>query len=205
MVANAEVLKKIKEAPAFAQPIILHLQILVHAACPLVQVQIKWGHISFEYKGILCGIGVFKNHVSFGFWKHNLLKEQFEFLGNNESTAMGSLGRITTVKQLPAKSKLLLVIKAAVALNENGIKLPTLKRKTNSYPVVIPILLKEALTKNKNASIFFEVLSPSAKEEYIDYINTAKTKPTIDKRLAIIINNLENHKKFNWQYATKKK
>jgi hypothetical protein len=41
----------------------------VHAGCPEVEEDLKWGNPAFMYKGILCGMAAFKEHVVFGFWK----------------------------------------------------------------------------------------------------------------------------------------
>ena len=61
-----------KSAP-FAQPILKHIRKLVHAGCPEVEETIKWQFPSFMYKGMLCGMAAFKNHCTFGFWKHELI------------------------------------------------------------------------------------------------------------------------------------
>ena len=59
----------IKKAQTFAQPMLSHLRLLVHKACPHVQETIKWGFPHFEYKGVICSMAAFKQHCSFGFWK----------------------------------------------------------------------------------------------------------------------------------------
>ena len=78
----------IDKSADFAKPILEHFRKLVHETCPDVVETIKWGMPSFEYKGILAGIAAFKNHATFGFWKHSLLG-----LGSRKDLgAMGSFG-----------------------------------------------------------------------------------------------------------------
>lgn len=61
----------IERAAPFAQPILRHARALVHEACPEVEESIKWGMPSFSHAGgILCGMAAFKQHASFGFWRH---------------------------------------------------------------------------------------------------------------------------------------
>src|SRR4030095_3831857 len=89
----------IAKARPFAQPILKHLRKTVHSACPAVQETLKWSHPAFDYKGIMCGMAAFKSHVTFGFWKGQLLEDAG--LPKVEEQAMGNFGRITSVKDLP--------------------------------------------------------------------------------------------------------
>ena len=64
----------IEGAAPFAQPILSHVRDLVHEACPQVEETVKWGMPTFVHAGgILCGMAAFKQHASFGFWKHALV------------------------------------------------------------------------------------------------------------------------------------
>ena len=55
----------------FARPILEHVRAVVHKACPDVEETMKWSSPSFMHAGgILCGMAAFKQHASFGFWKH---------------------------------------------------------------------------------------------------------------------------------------
>ena len=90
----------------FAQPILNHLRKLVHDACPDIIETIKWGMPFMEHKGPLCNMAAFKAHCTFGFWKAALMKNSGE-LAKNQNNAMGHLGRITSLKDLPRTKKLL--------------------------------------------------------------------------------------------------
>lgn len=107
----------IERSADFAQPILTHLRELVHKACPDVTETIKWGMPSFEYKGMMCGIASFKAHCTFGFWKQKLL-ESDAFPASK--TAMGSFGRITSLKDLPKDKVIIGIIHQAMELNDKG-------------------------------------------------------------------------------------
>ena len=63
----------IAKSADFAKPILVHIRAVVHAACPEVDENIKWSSPAFMYKGMLCGMAAFKQHATFGFWKHPLV------------------------------------------------------------------------------------------------------------------------------------
>jgi uncharacterized protein YdeI (YjbR/CyaY-like superfamily) len=186
----------IEKSPEFAQPILTHLRKLIHKACPDVQETIKWGMPSFDHKGILCGFAAFKQHCTFGFWKQSLM-ETDAFPKNK--TAMGSFGRITSMKDLPSAKVMIGLIHQAMELNEKGVKVqraaPGPKR-----DVVVPPDLTKALSKNKAARTAFEKFSPSHKREYVAWIEEAKTEPTRNKRLATTVEWLSEGKSRNWKY-----
>ena len=89
----------IERAAPFARPILAHARALVHQACPQVEETIKWGMPTFVHAGgILCGMAAFKQHASFGFWKHALV------VGEGEPRdGMGSYGKMLSLDDFPAK------------------------------------------------------------------------------------------------------
>jgi len=186
----------IEKSAEFAQPVMVHLRDLVHKACPEVTETLKWSMPSFEYKGLLCGFAAFKQHCTFGFWKQSLL-ETDAFPKNK--TAMGSFGRITSLKDLPSDKVMVGLIHQAMELNEKGIKVPK-KAAAPKKDLVVPDVLKKALSKNKAAKTTFEKFPYSCKKEYIEWITEAKTEPTRDKRLASTIEWLAEGKRRNWKY-----
>jgi uncharacterized protein YdeI (YjbR/CyaY-like superfamily) len=186
----------IEKQADFAQPILIHLRTLIHKACPQVTETLKWSMPSFEYKGILCGIAAFKQHCTFMFWKQSLM-ETDAFPKNK--TAMGSFGRITSLKDLPTDKVIIGLIHQAVELNEKGIKVP----KAPAVPkkqLAVPKELITALGKNKKAKSVFDAFPPSQKREYIEWITEAKTEPTRNKRLATTVEWLSEGKRRNWKY-----
>ncbi|MCC7307604.1 MAG: YdeI/OmpD-associated family protein [Acidobacteria bacterium] len=188
----------IERSADFAQPILTHLRELVHKACPDVTETIKWGMPSFEYKGMMCGIASFKAHCTFGFWKQKLL-ESDAFPASK--TAMGSFGRITSLKDLPKDKVIIGIIHQAMELNDKGINVPKTKNGSRSgKEVVIPDVLAAALKKDKAARETFEKFPPSCRREYIEWITEAKTDATREKRLATTLEWLAEGKRRNWKY-----
>ena len=178
----------------FAKPILKHLRKLIHEACPDVRETLKWSMPSFEYKGILCGFAAFKQHATFGFWKHSLLDLDKQY----ENSAMGSFGRLQSLKDLPSDTKIKKLIKAAMRLNDEGI---TVKRNVSKQKdVVVPPVLLEALARNEKAAHTFNNFPYSCKKEYVQWIEEAKTEPTREKRLATTIEWLNEGKRRNWKY-----
>ena len=185
----------IQNAAPFAKPILLHIRKSVHAGCPDVEETMKWSFPHFVYRGMLCSMASFKQHCAFGFWKQALL-EQDAFPA--EKTAMGSFGRITTVKDLPTDKVMIGLIQQAVELNEKGIKVA--KKPVEKKELIVPKDLTSALSKNKTAKTTFDKFSPSHKREYVAWIEEAKTEPTRNKRLATTVEWLSEGKSRNWKY-----
>lgn len=185
----------IEKAGDFAKPVLTHLRSLVHETCPDVTETLKWSMPSFEYKGILCGFASFKEHCTFGFWKQSLM-ETDEF--SKTRTAMGSFGRITSLASLPGDAVMKKLIKQAMKLNDEGVKVRRPKHEKKA--LVVPDVLIEALAKNEKAAEIFNNFPPSCKREYVEWITEAKTDATRDKRLATTIEWLSEGKRRNWKY-----
>jgi uncharacterized protein YdeI (YjbR/CyaY-like superfamily) len=186
----------IDKAADFAKPILTHFRKLVHETCPDVTETIKWGMPSFEYKGILAGIAAFKNHATFGFWKHSLLG-----LGSRKDLgAMGSFGKMSSMKDVPPDATVKKLIKQAMKLNEDGVKVEKPKRSAEKKELVVPDILLEELAKNDKAAETFNNFSYSKKKDYVQWITEAKTDATRDKRLATTIEWLAEGKSRMWKY-----
>lgn len=190
----------IEKAPPFAKPILQHLRKLVHEACPDVEETWKWSFPHFDYKGMMCSMASFKQHCSFGFWKHSLMVESDFFKKNRElEGGMGILGKISSLSDLPSDEKLIAYIKEACRLNDENIKLPP-KPKKELKELVVPKDLSEALAKNEQAAATFEKFPYSCKKEYVEWISEAKTDVTRKKRVATTIVWLTEGKRRNWKY-----
>ncbi len=185
----------IEKSAEFAKPILTHLRKLVHKACPDITETMKWSFPHFVHKGTVCSMAAFKQHCAFGFWKQTLL-ESDAFPKNK--TAMGSFGRITSVKDLPTDKVMIGLIQQAVELNEKGIKVP--KKPVEKKELIVPKDLTAALSKNKTAKAAFEKFAYSHKKEYVAWIEEAKTDPTRNKRLATTVEWLSEGKSRNWKY-----
>jgi len=185
----------IEKSKDFAKPILTHIRALVHASCPEATETLKWSMPSFEYKGILCGFAAFKEHCTFGFWKQTLMESD---AFSETKTAMGSFGKLTSLKDLPSDAVMKKLIKQAMKLNDDGVKVT--KPKHEKKEVVIPEILLEALAKNEKAAETYNNFPPSCRREYAEWIAEAKTEPTREKRLAQTIEWLSEGKRRNWKY-----
>jgi len=105
-----------KSAP-FARPIQKRLRAAVHEACPEAEETIKWGMPFFLTGGkILCFMAAFKAHAAFGFWRR--AKTAVSGAASAKANeAMGQLGRITSLDDLPADATLRRWIRKAAKLN----------------------------------------------------------------------------------------
>lgn len=185
----------IDKSADFAKPILIHIRKLVHKACPDINETMKWSFPHFDHKGTVCSMASFKQHCAFGFWKQSLM-EQDAFPA--EKTAMGSFGRITSIKDLPPDKVMIRLVQQAVELNEKGVKVA--KKPVEKKELVIPKDLTAALSKNKPAKIAFDKFSYSHKKEYVQWIEEAKTEATRNKRLATTVEWLSEGKSRNWKY-----
>lgn len=196
----------IEKAQPFAKPILKHLRKLVHEGCPEVEETVKWGMPFFDYKGPFCNMASFKQHAVFGFWKYTLLKDTKGYLGEiaaKGGESMGNLGKLTSLKDLPPDKVILDFIKQAKKLNDDGVKLPS-KEKKAAKALKVPSELSSALKSNKKALETFENFSQSHRNEYIQWIEEAKTEATKEKRLEQTIEMLSEGKSRNWKYEKKK-
>ncbi len=191
----------IAKAEPFAKPVLEHFRALVHQVCPEVEEKMKWSFPHFDYKGsMMCSMASFKQHCAIGFWKATLMKAGGELVGRAKTEeAMGHLGRITSLKDLPKDAVLKAYIKDAMQLNEEGVKVPKAKAAPAKAPEAPENLLK-ALSKNRKALDTFENFSNSNKKEYITWITEAKTDLTRAKRLAQAIEWMAEGKIRNWKY-----
>jgi uncharacterized protein YdeI (YjbR/CyaY-like superfamily) len=188
----------IERAAPFAQPILVHIRETVHAACPDVQETMKWSMPHFDYQGIMCGMAAFKEHCSFGFWKATLIPG-LQPNSNNGGDAMGNLGRITSLKDLPARKVLAGYVKEAMRLNEEGISIAKPK-KSPKPEAKVPADLAAALAKNAKAKKTFAAFPPGHRREYVEWVTEAKREETRARRVAQTVEWVAEGKSRNWKY-----
>ncbi|KIC96426.1 hypothetical protein OI18_01425 [Flavihumibacter solisilvae] len=201
MVKDPRIDAYIAKAADFAKPILEHIRMIVHKACPEVTETLKWSMPHFDYKGeMMCSMAAFKGHCVMGFWKASLMKDPMLMDNAASETSMGHLGRITSLKDLPQDKKLVAFIKEAMELNDKGIKVAK-KPAAEKKELEIPEELLSALKKNRKARETFEAFSYSHKKEYVEWIAEAKTEPTREKRLIQTIEWLGEGKSRNWKFV----
>jgi uncharacterized protein YdeI (YjbR/CyaY-like superfamily) len=185
---NPKVDAYIAKSQPFAQPILEHLRKLVHKACPQVEETIKWSRPFFEHRGAILGnMSAFKQHCSFGFWGQEIGADLREANVVRDG-AMGSLGRITRLEDLPSDKRMLEWIGKAAQLIESGQYTGPMAARNKVVKAPKPALetppeLAAALEKSKKASAAFAAFSPSCRREYIEWIADAKRPETRDNRI----------------------
>lgn len=187
----------IAEAAEFAQPILERLRAVVHAACPDCEEAIKWGMPHFLCRGrILCGMVAFKQHATFGFRDGVRVDSD----ADKSAAAMGQLGRIVSVADLPDKRVLTGCIKRAMALQDADVKRPPTRAGKPRPPPTVPDDLATALKKNRKAQAAFDAFAPSHKRDYVEWITGAKRAETRQRRLAQAVEWMAQGKRRHWKY-----
>ena len=197
----------IAKSAEFARPILEHVRELVHKACPDVVEELKWSRPFFLHRDvILCNMSAFKQHCSFGFWgaeMGGLLRAD----GVLQDGGMGSLGRISSLKDLTADKKLLDYIRQAAQFieegkGENRVVAARRVAKPVKPALEVPAEFTSALKKNKAASKIFDAFSPSCKREYVEWIADAKRPDTRDRRISQAVQWIAEGKQRNWKYQS---
>jgi len=186
-----------KSAP-FARPILQHLRVLVHQGNPAVEETIKWSCPFFLYEGkLFCSFAAFKAHAAFGFHHQGMDRVLTKEIGKT-TEAMGLMGRLTTLKDLPDKTTLLRYIKLAKALQDAG--QPRLTKAKPKPALPVPADLADALKRSRKAAAAWADFSPSCRREYIEWITGAKRPETRESRLLTTIEWVAEGKSRNWKY-----
>jgi uncharacterized protein YdeI (YjbR/CyaY-like superfamily) len=188
-----------KSAP-FAQPVLRHLRELVHRAAPEAEETMKWSSPAFVYAGkILCGFAAFRSHCTFGFW-HQGMNAVLEKDGVKRDDAMGSMGRIGGLGDLPSDRALVRYIRKAAELTTSDLPTRPSRPRGPARELEVPADLASALRKNKSAAATFKAFPPSHRNEYVEWITEAKRDETRAKRLQQTVAWLAEGKSRNWKY-----
>ena len=184
----------IEKAAPFARPVLTHLRAVVNAACPDVVETMKWGHPSFEYEGILCGMASFKAHCAFGFWKHDLLMAEKAL-----QPTLQKVGRVTELAGLPSANAFQKAVQRAMALNRDGVKVVR-KKSTKRPAITMHPAFARALAAVAAAQATFDAFPPGKQRDYLEWIAEAKQEATRDKRIEQAVAWLAEGKSRHWKY-----
>jgi uncharacterized protein YdeI (YjbR/CyaY-like superfamily) len=194
----------IASAAPFAQPILHHVRDVVHKTLPEVEEAIKWSMPFFIYRGLMLGnMAGFKQHCSFGIWGKEAAAD-LRADGLYDRKAMGVLGKLTSLDDLPSDREFAKYLRAAAAEIATGTRTQNYSRpKPTPKPLPeVPASLRAALIKNKAAATQFAAMPPGCKREYCEWIAEAKRDETRDKRVATAIEWIAEGKRRNWKYET---
>ena len=202
MEANPRVDAFIEKSADFAKPILMELRAIIQEANPEIQETWKWSFPAYTWKGkLICSYSAFKAHCAFGFWLTKQLSDPYRILEQTEKSAMGSLGRITNIDQLPERQILIAYIQEAISLSEKGVKMAK-KPPTQTWNKSSRDFQEYFGGMNEQAASF-DQLSPSQRKEYILWIEDAKTEVTKTKRIQTMMENLLENKSMHWKYNKK--
>jgi hypothetical protein len=183
----------IDDAPEFARPILASIRKRMHASVPGLVETMKWRSPHFTYKGSLfSGMAAFKRHCIFGFW-HPLMRG-----GDTSLEGMGRF-RLEAPGDVPSASEFTKLAREAKRLVDEGVKAPA-RARVKRKPASIPVDLEKALNANAKARAAFEAFSPSARREYIEWIEEAKREATRSQRVATTVKQVAEGKKLYWKY-----
>lgn len=195
--------KYIASTAAYAQPILTHVREVIHKTLPDVEEAIKWGHPFFMYRGLMLGnMAAFKQHCSLGLWGSDVA-EKLRTDGVYDRAAMGVLGKLTSVKDLPSDRELANYFRTAAAAIDTGARTMNYSRPKPDRPKPppqVPPALTAALKKNKAAAKQFSAMPMGAQREYCDWIAEAKRDETRDKRVVTAVEWVAEGKRRNWKY-----
>lgn len=183
----------IAKTQPFAQPILAHVRARVHAIVPDVEEAIKWGMPAFTRGGaILLITAAFKAHAALNFWRGGEIGD-----GSAKAGAMGQLGKIASLADLPTDLDSLIAQAARLAASAPA------RRKSKAAPKPSPgphPAFAEALAAVPTARSHFDAFAPSHRREYVEWVNSAKRDETRARRIATAIEWIAEGKKQNWRY-----
>jgi len=179
----------IAKSADFARPILKRIRTAVHKGHPAVTETIKWGVPAYmDDRGIFCMTAAFKQHCGWVFWTRR----------KPSSVDPKLLRRITSVEQLPGPRALVALVKEAAASTRGAAKKTAPARPAR--PLRVPAYFMSALRKNRKALAAFEAFPPSHKREYVEWIDSAKTDETRQRRMATALEWIASGKSRNWKY-----
>ena len=168
---------------------------MVHHTLPEVVETVKWGMPHFTLHGRnVAGMAAFKAHASFGFWRG----EELGLGAAGDKGGMGSLGKITSLADLPDDATLADFLNSAAALAAEG---PKKKAPGKPRPALdLPDDLRAALSAVPAAQTVWDGFAPSHRRDYIEWVLEAKRPETREKRIAQTVAQVAEGKDRNWKY-----
>jgi uncharacterized protein YdeI (YjbR/CyaY-like superfamily) len=181
----------IAKAQPFARPILERVRERVHAVVPDIEEAMKWSHPTYLKAGkIVLGTAAFKAHAIVNFWRGKELG-----LDANEN-AMGQLGKLTSVDQLPRDLDSMIARAAELARSAPA---PKPRREPKPPPAMHPDFAA-ALAAAPRAKAALDGFPLSAQRDYLEWVSDAKQDATRAKRIVTAVEWLSEGKRRNWKY-----
>jgi len=158
--------------------------------------EVKWGAPTYSHHGLVCNIGVFKNHVASWYFQGALLSDPSKQLVQAQKTTKALRGlRFSETSPVNEEMVTQMVLEAMV-LNEKGIKVDLKKDRK----LEVPDYFLSVLGSHPVALNHFNKFSYSRKKEYVDWITEAKRADTRERRIVKSIEMLKEGKGRNDKY-----
>jgi hypothetical protein len=142
-------------------------------------------------------MAAFRHHCAFGLWKGARLVRPRA----GGDAAMGQFGRIVTRADLPPRRTLVALLRKAARRNAAGTSAPGRATQARRPPPRPPADLRRALAADARALKTYRALPPSARREYVAWLQSAKRAETRARRLHQALIWLAAGKRHNWRYA----
>jgi uncharacterized protein YdeI (YjbR/CyaY-like superfamily) len=182
----------IAKAQPFARPILEKVRERVHAVMPDVEEAMKWSHPTYCRGGkIVLGTAAFKEHASVHFWRGQELGME------TKAGAMGQLGKLTSIDDLPADLDAMIAKAAELA---SAAPPPRKTKHPPKPPSDMHPEFAAALGKTPKAKATFDAFPPGGRREYLEWVSEAKRDETRQKRIATAVEWLSEGKRRNWKY-----
>jgi hypothetical protein len=117
MDASEQIDKQIAELQDWRGELVKHLRKLINEADARLIEEWKWGTAGWSYKGMVCALGVFKDHVKVNFFKGAMLSDP-DKLFNAGLEAKTSRGIDLKEGDVLDEKALMNLVREAVAFNE---------------------------------------------------------------------------------------
>lgn len=164
----------------YAYPILIALRALINEIVPAVEEKIKWGSPSFEHKGLMIGMVVFKNATALWFHRGAELTDPLKLLiSSSENTQQMRKVEFASAEDIDEKALRPLIMEAW-QLNESGRSKPKTTRKKKP---VQSGMLQSALSGSPDLLNQYQALPLYKQQEFAEYIEEAKREETRKRRL----------------------
>lgn len=165
----------------FAHPILTKVHEIILETAPEIQEAIKWGAPSYEYRGLMMSTVKFKKFAAVWFHKGAFFDDPKNLLeASSDDTKYMRKYILRSIDELD-EDGLKGLIQEAIKYQESDVELEvsdkSKKREMSSD------LLEEALSKDSKAKANFENFTDYKRQEFIQYIETAKRDATKQRRL----------------------
>jgi hypothetical protein len=145
----------------------------------------KWNRPTYCYNGLICGIWVFKDHVTLVFFNGSVIDDCFSVLKSSYNGLYGKHIKYKDVSEID-ESIIKNYILQSIDNNMKGVRIDKTKNKIVDIPYILRNALEmEGLLEKFNDMCFLD------KKKIILWIREAKKEETKNRRVENVINQLK--------------